>query len=624
MSDPLLPYYQQELAFIRNEAADFAKRNRQIARSLGIGPQGVAEDPHVSRLIESFAYLNARIRHKLDDDFPELTDAMLSVLYPHYQRPLPSMGVVQFVLDESQGELTTGYRLERGRQLETLDTVDGEQCRFRTCYPVTLWPFKVADEHLTGPPFSAPRRERSSAGRAPIKVEAVLRLALRCYSASVGFAKLPLDRLRFFLDGQEQHTYALYELLLNDSVDVALGSAAGDVAPVWLSRDAIQPVGFADEEMMLPYDARSFPGYCLMSEYFGFPQKFLFFDLVGLGPRQLKSFGRELELFVYLRRIVPDLVHNVTSDTFKLGCAPIINLFEQPADPILLTHTDYEYRVVPDRRRPKALEIYSIDRVEATSPYEEKVAYQPFYSFKHAVDREQQQTFWHTVRRAASSGENGASQGDLDTGTEVLMSLVDLRFRPSVPAEWTVHVATTCFNRDLPRHLHEPRFQLLEGAPVSTISSRAGPTQTWRPKLKHGAMWRLISHLSLNHLSLTDDQEGADALREILMLYDCKESPENRNLIDGIRRLESQRSVARVSGAPSGVCRGNKLKIHLDEQRYIAGGAYLFGAVLSHFLSLYSSLNSFVELVLTTEGREQRGEGPLATWKPRTGNRPLL
>jgi type VI secretion system protein ImpG len=629
LSDPLLPYYQLELSFLRNEAAEFARKNRQIARNLGLGPQGASEDPHVARLMEAFAYLNARIRHKLDDDFPELTDSLLGVLYPHYQRPIPSLGIVEFVLDPTQGDLTTGYRLARGREMETLDTVDGERCRFRTCSAVTVWPIAVDDARLSGPPFVAPRRERPAAPqgapsspRGATSVESVLRLSLRTTSANLGFRQLAADRLRFYIDGQEQHAYAIHELLLNDCLEIALATSA-EAPPVWLSSDAVRLVGFEEDEALLPYDARSLPAYRLLTEFFSFPRKFLFFDLVGLTAERLANVGDRLEIFFYLRRNSSDLMTNITRDTFRLGCTPIVNLFQQSADPISLTQTEYEYRVAPDRRRPRALEIYSIDSVRASSPNDEAVEYQPFYSFKHATDVERRQTFWHAARRAATGG---AVDGNArpDSGTELFVSLVDLGFRPSSPADWTLHVETTCLNRDLPANLHQPRMQLLEGGPLSEIVCRAGPTPTLRPPLRHGAAWRLVSHLSLNHLSLVEQAEDAAALREILLLYDPHDSPATHNLIDGIRRVGYERSVARMPGWPGGVCRGTRVRVHLDEQRFLAGSAYLLSAVLAHYLGLYCSINSFAELVVTTQGREQRGEGALVAWKPRTGSRPLL
>lgn len=625
MSDPLLPYYHQELVFFRTQAADFARRHPQAAKQLGIGPHGTTDDPHVLRLIEAFAYLNSRIRHKLDDDLPEITDSLLGVLYPHYQRPVPSLAIVQFNMDPSQGEPSTGYALPRGLELETIDRVDGETCRFRTCYPLTMWPIAVEAAKLSGPPFDALPQPKRPGGDQPPPPRSVLRLSLRFAAPDVGFGQVRLERLRFYLDGQDQQTYALYEQLFNDTFELVLAAPDGSVDPVVLPTRSIEAVGFERDEALLPDDARSFTGYRLLTEFFALPQKFLFFDLAGLTPERLAGFGERLDVYFFLRRNVNELVHHVRAEMFRLGCTPAINLFTKPADPIGLTHAEPEYRVVPDRRRPQALEVYSIDEVKATSPRDEKAVYLPLYSFKHGFERERQTAYWHAVRRpAAGNAPAGRPGGETLEGTEVFLSLVDLGLRTSAPADWTLSVNTTCLNRDLPKRLHRPRFQLLAaGPPVSEITCRLGPTPPLRPELKQGAMWRLVSHLTLNQLSIVEGDESAAALREILSLYDAPESDATRPLIEGVRSVRGERSVRRVGGGEGGLCRGTKVRLHLDEARFFPGIAYLFSAVLSRFFGLYCTLNSFTELVVTTEGRKQRGEGELAAWPPRAGEHPL-
>src|SRR6516162_10005843 len=98
MQDDLLFYYESELRFIRRMAADFAKKYPGVASRLELEPEK-SEDPHVERLIEAFALLSARVRHKIDDEFPEITEALLGILYPHYLHPIPSMSIMQFELD---------------------------------------------------------------------------------------------------------------------------------------------------------------------------------------------------------------------------------------------------------------------------------------------------------------------------------------------------------------------------------------------------------------------------------------------------------------------------------------------------------------------------------------------
>ena len=233
MSDELLPYYNRELAFMRRLGAEFAAAHPKIAGRLQLGPDA-AQDPHVERLIEAFALLNARTRLKLEDDFPELTDALLDVLYPHYLRPVPSMAVVEFLPDRAETELAAGYTIARHAPLET-DTIEGEPCRFRACYPVTLWPLKLSDARLTGRPFTAPTGPIAS------KAAAVLRLELTSTSKEFTFQKADLGSLRFFLNGQGQHVFPLYELLMNNVLGVALAASPGDRDPVWLDAKCLRP-----------------------------------------------------------------------------------------------------------------------------------------------------------------------------------------------------------------------------------------------------------------------------------------------------------------------------------------------------------------------------------------------
>lgn len=617
MTDPLLPYYNRELSFLRKLGAEFAEAHPKIAGRLRWGTD-VAEDPHVARMIEGFAYLTARIRHKLDDDFPELAEAMLGVLYPHYLAPIPSMSIGQFELDRAQAELTAGYRLPRGAYLETEPVrgkgVDGEACRFRTAYDTTLWPIQVSLAEFRGPPFTVPSNRLSR------EAKAVARVQLDCWSDKVTFAQLQLDSLRFFLHGPPQYIHDLYEAILNHTLGVAIGKSPGDHEAVLLPPSAIQPVGFDRTEALLPTSARSFDGYRLLSEYFAFPEKFLFVELRGIDRRALQRLGRRAELFFYLRRHWPDLEKNVDAQSFQLGCSPLVNLYRQRAEAIQLTNTQFEYRVVPDARRPLAHEVFAIDRVVASSAKNEQREFHPFYSVRHGEEAGRQQGYWHAVRRPA-----GYAAGQVDRGTEVHVSLVDLDFRPVDMSRWTLDVETTCLNRDLPRHLPygagQPRLHLTIGAPIGAIRCLTPPSATERPAMRRGTLWRLVSHLSLNHLSLVSPDGNPDALREILRLYDYHDSADTRAMIDGLMGVQGRRVVGRTGGPVSaGFCRGLEVTLRLDEERFAGSGVYLFAAVLERFLGLYASINSFTKVVAFTNKRDE----PLAQWPPRAGEQVLV
>jgi type VI secretion system protein ImpG len=603
MSAELLPYYERELSFIRRLAAQFARQHPRIAGRLHVGPDPKeTQDPHVERLIEAFAFLSARVHHKLDDEFPEISDSFLGALYPHYQAPLPSMAVVQMELDPEQKDLTTGHVVPRQAALET-GSVEGEPVRFRTCYPVTLWQVRVEEAVLSRPPFKAPPA-------LAVRAAAVLRLTLRC-DAKGGFGALEgLDAFRFFLQGQPQHVYRLYELIFNDGVGLGVAPAGQPAEARLLDLSCLRPVGFERDEGLLAYTARSFLGYRLLTEFFAFPEKFLFIDLAGLAGRL--PAGETLEISLYLRRAVPDLEQHVSAETFRLGCTPIVNLYRQRAEPIALTHTEHEYRVVPDARRPRAHEVYSVDRVTATAPDGRVEEYQPFFSIKHATAAGER--YWQAMRRPSA-----ASEGPPDHGTEVFLSLVDLALQPATAGGWTLDVETTCLSRDLPYHLPFPAaLQLSEGSGLVTrLACLTHPTPTLRPALRRGALWRLVSHLTLGHLSLVDGGDQAEALREILKLYDFADSAQTRRVIEGLRGVSSRRVVGRVG--PGTFCRGVEVTLVFDEDRFTGVGLFLFAAVLERFLGLYCTLNSFTKLVARTKG----GEGELRRWPPRLGERVL-
>jgi type VI secretion system protein ImpG len=606
MADELLSYYNRELAYLRKLGAEFGENHPKIAGRLRMTGDAV-EDPHVSRLIEGVAFLNARVRQKLDDEFPELTDGLLSLLYPHYLAPIPSMAIVQF---HPSRDLISGHRLSVGTEIET-EAIGGEHCRFRTTQEHTLWPVEIEAASLTGRPLIGPENPRAG------EAVAVVRLSLRCLPDGLTFTKLAPPSLRFFIRGTSSEAFQLYELILNNTISVALADSATDRSPVILDKESIKPVGFGPDEGVLPYLPRSPLGYRLLTEYFAFPEKFLFFDVTDLSAKLFVSAQRKLDVFLYLNRTVPELERNVSRDSFALGCVPAVNLFRQRAEPIMLTETAAEYHVVPSSRRPGALEIYSIDEMTASSQSGEAVTFAPFFGLKHAGAIRGKTRFWHAARRPA---------GGRDPATEMFITLVDLDANPSIPADWVASIDTTCLNRELPGKLPfgggHPYLRLVEeSSAVDRLLCLTAPTPTLRlPSRKEGA-WRLISHLTLNHLSLVDNQHGAEALREILRLYDFRDAPETRAIINSVLNVRAARGVARAPDPAMGaLCRGLDVTIQFDDQRASGSSIFLLASVLERFIAHYASINAFTRLTATLKGRQ----GVYRAWPPRAGDVQLL
>ncbi len=607
MTDELLPYYNKELAYIRNLGAQFAKKHPKIAGRLKISEDTV-EDPHVSRLIESFAFLTARIRHKLDDSFPELTDALLGVLYPDYQTPLPSSSIMQIT---PQDDASAGYSVPKHTELETFDN-RGEACYFRTTSDTTVWPVTIKDVRLMGLPFTAPSSHVKN------KANAVLKIELECAAEEMTFAELNPDKLRFFIKGQDQHTYKLHEIIQNSTLGVALATSNSDADAIHLDSDSILPFGFDEDEKLLPYSHRSFSGYRLLAEYFLFPQKFLFFELDNLSGN-LSRFENRLEVYIYLGQTQNELEQTISKENLALNCTPIINLFKQRAEPILLTDMVQEYHVVPDIRQPDANEVHTITRVSAVSPEDKEYEFKPFYG-THREHRDTSKDFYWHARRESSEWAGG----QLETGTEVHLSLIDLNFTTVTPGKrWTLNIDTLCTNRNLPNHLPfgsgKPEIQLVDGTPeITELQCMTPPTKTKRPGLKENTRWQLMSHLTLNHFSSDD---GLQVLKETLKLYDFANAEDSIALIDGITAIETGTVTSRVhQHGRIGVCQGTSVLVEFDESQYSGNSYYLLASILDKFFSQFCTINSFTKFSARLRGKER----PFATWPPRSGTQELI
>ncbi|HET7881337.1 MAG TPA: type VI secretion system baseplate subunit TssF [Acetobacteraceae bacterium] len=605
MSDTLLPYYERELDAIKRLAAEFADAHPKIAGRLRLSADAV-DDPHVARLLEGVAFLAARVHHRLDDEFPELTDALLNLLYPHYLAPVPSCMVAQF---DCQPDLMNPARLAAGIAIDT-EPVQSEELRYRTTAPLTLWPIEVEDVRLSGLPIVAPANPRAAGATG------VLRVTLKCAAPDVTFTKLGLDRLRFFLRGPTNQALALYELLCAHTVSIAFADSAADPAPVIVPANAIQPAGFAPEEALLPWSARGFAGFRLLTEYFAFPEKFLFLDFTRIDSKTLVSAGNRLEIFVYLDRALPELERTVGRQSLALGCAPLVNLFPQRCEPMPLTQQDIEYRVVADARRPRAAEVWSVERVRETLPDGSARPWRPFHRLTEGdPEAGVPGGFYHLTRRAAAPGV---------PGTEVFVAPNDPDFDPDKPAEAVLSIDALCLNRDLPSDLPfgggRPRLRLVEGAAaVAAVHAVTAATPTLRPPLREGGFWRLVSHLSLGHLSVTGGHEGAAALKEVLRLYDLRDSAETRAAIEGLIGVTAGPGTARAPGRAGGFCRGLEVTLEFDPRSWQASGLYLLCSVLEHFLALHGTVNSFTRTRATLRGRP----GVVAAWQARSGTRLL-
>lgn len=614
MADELLWYYERELGYLRRLGAEFAQRYPKVAGRLQLEPTK-CEDPHVERLLEGFAFLASRIHLQLDNDMGEVAGGLLGLVAPHFVRPVPASSIAEFRLDPERAKQPAGVVVPRGAALQARP-VGGVQCAFRTTFDLRLWPVTVADARWVAPDALQPPVRASDAVGA-------LRIELHGFP-DVPLGSLTLDTLRLYLHADGSLAATLYEVLCNACTGVIVrpldpaARRAGTAAE--LPASALRPAGFDDEERLLPGGASTFTAYGLLQEYFVLPEKYRFVDLaIGDALRALNA-GGAVEVICLVGPFErPERRHalagGVGPSVVRVGCTPVVNLFAQTAEPILLTHRRDEYPLVADARRRLTTEIYSVDEVVAVAGGGgDPMPFEPLYGLRHDVEPGTPQVYWNARRRLIP--------GRTDGSTEVTLAFIDRDARTMQPEFDAVTARVTCFNGDLPARLPigDPRgdFELIGGGPFTQIAALVKPTEPVHPPLGKPLLWRLVSQLSLNHLSLTD---GPDALRELLRLYDLRGAPETDRQIQGIVGISSRPAHARVSSASSvGLARGRRVELDLDEDNFAGDGAFLFASVLERFFALYASMNSFTQLTVRTRQRRR----PLREWAPRAGERVLL
>jgi type VI secretion system protein ImpG len=522
-------------------------------------------------------------------------------LYPHLTQPVPAMSTAQFEIDIEQGMPLGGLTIPAETPLFA-QAEGGKAYRFRTAYPVTLWPLTVTDAALE-------TTERYPFLDAYPKVLSVLRIRLSCQKTT--FGALSCKSLRFFLNAEARTAYALYNLLGASVIGMCVRDAdkKNPANPLVRLGATPRPMGLGSDEALLPLPHNVHPAYRLLMEYFLFPDKFLYFDcdLPGISEMQ-----RSADLLILLSEVPRQL--QVSAETFALGCTPIVNLFKKTSEPIRLSHLETEYRLVADKRDERITEIHTVESVSMYADPSATEVIAPFYSFTHPADSDQHQVFYHL--RRAPTGRN-----DLP-GTDLFLSFTDLRFTPRLPEVRTLYAHTLCTNRDLCNQLPGGALlQIEEAAPVKRIVCLRKPTPPIELPLGGRGLWMLISHLSLNHFSLTGGPDSLRALREILRLYRLSPTSSTEKQVMGIADMRV-RPVMRQVGQDAwrGFCQGLEVTLELDEEQFVGSSALLLSAVLHRFFGLQTAVNSFVEVLTRTKQRQ----GVWKRWPALSGDKSLL
>lgn len=622
MDPKLLELYNSELQFVREMGTEFARAYPRIAARLGLEGLECA-DPYVERLLESFAFLTARVQLKLDARFPDFTQHLLELVHPQALCPVPSCSIVEFVPDRRA--LRGAHRIPRGTSLRTpLAKGDQTFCDFRTAHEVTLWPLELVEARYTGGAAGLSGMAAKGAGQ----TRAVMRLRLKGLNG-IQLKTLQPQNLTFFIKATPTLAALLYEQIAADCIGFYARSAQSGAVVHFRGRDCVRTLGLGNDEALLPVNRADFQGYRLLQEYFALPERLLFFSLQGLEEIFSGIEGDELEIYLALERTQAVLESALSTEHLRLGCTPAINLFPRAADRIHADPAQTHWHVIPDRNRPMDFEVFSLGPVKAIGAAGQAIAeVQPFYAANHLAPPGAARMYYTTQRRprliSARQREVGARTAY--AGSEVFISIVDSAQRHFTGEIRQLDVQALCTNRDLPilmaKGTGPSDFLVQGGAPVEAVRCIVGPTYPRQSPAIGDTAWKLISHLSLNYLSLIDQgpEAGAAMLRDLLALYVDPDAAHFARQVEGVRNV-SYKPVVRRMPVSGPICygRGLEISLTLDETAFEGMGIVPLASVLEQFFARHVSINSFTQTRLRSATR-----GDIKKWPVRLGQRSVV
>jgi len=620
MDPRLLRYYNQELRYLRELGGEFAREFPKIAARLGMDGLEVA-DPYVERLLESSAFLAARVQLKQDAEFPRFSQRLLELVYPNFLAPTPAMMVAQ-LHPAPDPNLLKAPTIPRDTQLMGPPSAKSStRCEFRTAQALRLTPLSVAkaDYFLNVSDLGLSGLNLQQRPRAGVR----LRLQV---PAGMAIAQLDMDELCIYLGGQTEVAMRLHELLLSSTIAVLAGPPGNRDARRVLPGHAVQPVGYADDEALLPATLRGFAGTRLLQEYFAFPERFLFISIAGLRAAFQACPANELELVLLLSTPGQGLDGVVDAENFLLNCTPAINLFPKRADRIQIDAGHHEFQVVPDRTTPLDYEVYEVLGLHGYDDQGTEHRFLPLYAPSHATlpGQPAYYTAWREPRLMSEQARrDGPRSGYI--GSEVFVSLVDTSETPWPGTLRQLSVQTRCTNRDLAVFLGTgslAEFSMDIGIPLQSVRAVAGPSRPHTALREGGVAWRFINLLSQNYLSLTESGSGeaVASLRDLLSRFPQGDEAAVRRQIEALQGVRTQPVVRRhPAPGPIAFSRGIEVELTVDELGFQGVSAHLFGAAMHHYLARHASMNSFVETSLKSLTR-----GEIMRWKPSHGQRALL
>lgn len=619
MDPRIIDFYNEELLHLRSEAAEFAREYPDRAGALALDEKRV-EDPYVERLLEGVAYLAARVRLKLEAQYPLFTQQLLEVLFPGWLDPTPSACVLRLHPDATSGELAEGPVVPRGSVVRGTIRGNSEvRCEFQTTRDLQLLPVEIASID-----YVAARPEESQLQLQTQRVLSSMRIELELV-AEGSFADLPLDRLPLYVTSPDAFGSQLMELLGGRCVSIGLSTERSARNAQWLPGSSLVHIGFGEEEAMLPMPIRGHTGFRVLKEYAALPDKFRFVEVRGLRKVLSGLRTRKVHLHFHFSGVFPRLESAVKKHSIALSCVPAINLRERQLDRVDVHAGVTEFHVRGDAMRPREFEVIRVLNVVGGGGGSER-RFQPIFEAVAGGQASGGSYYMLRRERRRLTQTELAGRSVSYAGTELYVSLGEQGSAPFGRDLQYLSVRALCSNRDMPLYLKAQRadasYEAVDTLPVRQIECVAGPSVPLSSPVEGFDPWVALSHLYVNYLSLFDSgaAQGAEVLRAMLGLYASMPGHFLLRQAEGLTAVSAEQITRRVpGGGPLAFGRGIAVRLTMSDRAFDGGSPFLLASVLENYLAAHVSINSFVETQLELADRAESFQ-----WPSRFGRRPTF
>ena len=580
MIEELLPYYEKQLQEFGHQSREFAHKYPKIAQRLSLNQEQI-DDPHIERLIQAFSLVAARIDKKLADSYDVFTRSIFEVMFPQYLKPFPACSIVSFEDINKIRQLTNVYKIPRSTALKA-KSIHGVQCEFSTVQDVHLLPICI--KHID---FKA-----HSATHLHLNQNATLSLCFEIFNQKTSI--LMTEKLPIYLDAISNFPLQVLDNIFNTETRFSIQSDQ----QTFDIENPFELIGFNEQESVLPIDQHTHQAYRLLMEYFCFPEKYNFLQLNLDCLKKISLSGGIFELQIHFKLNLNDQVSirnysELNTANFKLFATPIVNLFKKQAEPQKINHKRMEYQLITDIHHPKYYQAYSILNMNMVreKSNQDQIFHPvlPFFAMSHYNDN--QVNFFY---RLNASQLNNKTQ-------ELSYSLISKHLEPQSTKSDFISTELLCSNKDLPYESYnkdQNTLTLNDSSLVRRALMLKRPNIPYYFEQNKTEQWRIISHLSLNNMSLMQG-ETVSHIKELLELYNLPKSKENQMIIDSIKKIDFTPAQKIINGKPYPLfVRGISIQLGLNPDGFRGQSIYIFSQLLTRIFNLKVQMNSYVDVIV--------------------------